>query len=199
MGRPVRLILVRHGLTDANASRRFLGHGDPPLNAEGLRQARRLARRLARRRVLAIASSDLERCRQTAAVIAAPHGLAVHTDPRLREIHFGAVEGLTYAEAEARFPGAVGRVWSDPEGHAFPGGEGLPELRRRVWEAVRAFAARIEGEGRQGVGVVVTHGGPIRAVLSALWGCAFWDAEVAPGAMVPVELRLGRGVPVARR
>ena len=69
-----RILLVRHGETDWNATGRIQGHSDTPLNAAGRLQARRAAQRLAREPIRALYSSDLARAFETATIIGAPLG-----------------------------------------------------------------------------------------------------------------------------
>ena len=69
------ILFVRHGETDWNVERRVQGHSDRPLNATGLAQARELAAELREGRIDAVYASDLARARDTAAAVAAEHGL----------------------------------------------------------------------------------------------------------------------------
>ena len=102
----LRLTLIRHALTDWNASGRFQGVADVELNAEGRQQARRLARYVAGLDEAAhIYSSPLKRAVQTAE-LAFP-GRPLDLDSRLKEINFGEFEGKTQVENE----GHVG--WAD--------------------------------------------------------------------------------------
>ena len=147
------LILVRHGETDWNRDRRVQGQTDLPLNETGRAQARALAEQLAGTRVDAVYASDLARARETAELLAAQRGLTVTLDPALREKDFGSWEGLTDVEVLDRFPDAVRGAWGDAE---------TPdELSARVLAALERIAARHPNEHV----VVVTHGGPVRAVL----------------------------------
>lgn len=174
----MKLYLVRHGETDSNAARRYLGWSDEPLNAVGLAQAQALAQRLSTASVTAIYSSDLPRAMQTAAAIAARHGLPVVSLPGLREADFGRWSGLTYTEIEAADPQAL-RAWlADPETVAPPGGETLAAVRCRALAALP----------RQDGAVVVSHGGALRAIISALTDRPFWSAEVPPGSLTLLHL-----------
>ena len=147
------LILARHGETDWNLERRVQGHTDRPLNETGRAQARKLADALADERVDAIYSSDLARAYETALEVAARKRLAVHALPELRERSFGTWEGLTDEEVLDRFPEARTGPWGD--------GETSEELSQRVLAALRKIAV----DHPDGSVLVVTHGGPLRAVL----------------------------------
>lgn len=148
-----RLLLVRHGQSTWNESGRWQGQADPPLTDLGRDQARRAAERLAADLGVpeAVWASDLERARRTADAIAAPHGLQVVVDPRVRERHAGPWEGLTRPEIDERFPGHLG------QGRRPEGMETDDEVRDRV---LVAFAEVLDTLGG-GTGVAVTHGGVI--------------------------------------
>jgi broad specificity phosphatase PhoE len=152
------ILLARHGETDWNLERRVQGHSDRPLNESGRAQALALADRLSTESLDAVYSSDLARARETAAVIAARHGLDVIETSDLREKDFGSWEGMTDTEIFARFPNAHRGEWGD--------GESRDELADRVVAALKEIAAAHLG-GRV---LVVTHGGPMRAALTQAGG-----------------------------
>lgn len=91
-----RLYLIRHGETDSNKSYRFQGQTDIELNAKGKAQAQLLAEHFKDIKLDKIYCSSLLRARQTAAPLAAVHGLEVQPVEDIKEIAFGKWEGLTY-------------------------------------------------------------------------------------------------------
>lgn len=149
------ILFVRHGETDWNVERRVQGHTDRPLNATGEAQARALAEELRGERLDAVYASNLSRARETARPVADRLGLTVEELPELREKHFGTWEGLLDTEIRERFPAHTG-PWGDAEA-----GE---ELAERVLRALHTIADR-HPDGRV---LVVSHGGPLRAVLRHL-------------------------------
>ena len=155
------LTLIRHGLTEHNATRRFQGQSDVPLNAEGRRQAALVAARVARRPVGALYTSDLARASATADVIGAALGLVPVSRPEFREIDVGAAVGLTREELAARYPELFGEAWTHTR---FPGGESYEQLADRHARIAREVIARHRGARV----MVVTHGGAIRALVSRL-------------------------------
>lgn len=146
-------LLVRHGEADWNVEGRVQGHSDRPLTENGVAQARALAEQLADAPISAVYSSDLARAHDTARLIAQAHGLRVETVPELRERDFGTWEGLTDEEVLQRFPEARTGSWGDAETRE--------ELEARVVNAMGRLAARHPN----GEVVVVTHGGPLRALI----------------------------------
>lgn len=143
------LLLARHGQTDWNRDGIWQGQADPPLNAVGRAQARRLAERLRPVPLDAIYSSDLRRAVETAEIVAAAKGLPVVTDPRLREADVGSWTGLTREEIARRFPG-----WTSHDG------EPPDRFRARAVAATEDIAAAHQG----GTVLLVCHGGIVRAL-----------------------------------
>lgn len=152
-----RICLVRHGETDWNAQYRLQGHQDIPLNARGLAQAAAVAQALRGERFDAIYSSDLQRAQTTARAIADVLALPLQLEARFRERHFGALQGLTRAEADQRHPGEYARVrMREPQ--ACPpgeGGESLAGFAERIQHALLTVCTRHAG-GRI---LIVSHGG----------------------------------------
>lgn len=161
-----RFLLARHGETAWNAERRHHGQSDVPLNATGQRQAAALARRLASEPIDAIYASDLQRAWQTAEAVAAHHDLPVRPEPRLRELHFGAWEGLTYAEIEAQDPEALAAWREDPLRVAPPEGETLAQLAQRV----AALRADLEAAHSDETVLLVSHNGVLRVLICQALG-----------------------------
>lgn len=162
---PTRILAIRHGETDWNVDTRLQGQLDIPLNNVGLRQAQHLAQALLRGDAIdAIYASDLSRAHATALVIAQATGHDVTVHEGLRERHFGAFQGHTYAEIEAtqaehswhwrkRTP-----EWAPPEG-----GESLVALHARIVSTVDELAAKHPGQQI----VMVAHGGVLDILYRA--------------------------------
>jgi broad specificity phosphatase PhoE len=155
------LLLVRHGETAWNRTHRWQGQFDMPLNELGEAQAMATARRLMADELAAIFSSDLIRARQTAEAIASACRLPVQLDAGLREVDVGSWVGLTSEEAAEKDP--VGHARWREGGTGWDDGETYPAMAARVVSAVGAIASRYAAADRI---VVVTHGGPIRALAA---------------------------------
>ncbi|MBT2472665.1 histidine phosphatase family protein, partial [Streptomyces sp. ISL-66] len=135
MGAPATFVLLRHGETALTPQKRFSGSGglDPELSPAGRRQAAAVAEALAARgTVQTVISSPLRRCRETAQAVADRLGLTVTVEEGLREVDFGAWEGLTFAEVRERFPDDL-QAWLDsPRAAPTGGGESFASATRRV-------------------------------------------------------------------
>ncbi len=181
------LILVRHGETIWNAERRFQGAQDVPLSPRGEAQARALAARLAGESIQRIYSSDLQRAHVTATLIAEPHGLPVQIEPRLREISFGAWEGMTYEGIHMRYPEGLAWWEADPMNAAPPGGETLAQLQERVESLLAELAALPADE----TALLVGHGGSLQVLLCVALGLvprARWQFRLDPGSLSELGL-----------
>lgn len=167
------LWLVRHGQTDWNLERRYQGHSDVPLNATGLQQASLAAEALAGRHYAAIYSSDLRRARTTAEIIAQRLGMEVILDPRLREVNFGAWEGLVAAQIHERFPVAWNARLTDTQHARPPGGESVQDVAERMWAALDEFTARQPHHPL----IVVSHGLALATVRCRVQGVPLANAR----------------------
>jgi broad specificity phosphatase PhoE len=161
------IYLIRHGETEFNREGRYQGGVDSALTELGLAQARAVGSRLAELAGASpgdwrIQSSPLARARRTAEIIAGAMRLASPSiDDRLVEVSYGALEGMTRPEAEARWPELAGS--SSLFGRS-PGGESFEALSARVgaWLA--------EAAGESATVVAVSHAGVIRTLRGLYLG-----------------------------
>jgi alpha-ribazole phosphatase len=163
----MRLILIRHGETEWNATLRYQGHSDIPLNERGREQARITGARLARYDATALYTSDILRAVQTAEPIGAAVKLAPQTLPDLREIDVGQWEGLTPEELYRRYPDHMREFERDPARTVRLGGESYAQLQARALNALNAIHAAHRSDETM---LAVSHGGTIRALLCHVIG-----------------------------
>lgn len=147
------LWLVRHGQTTWNLEGRLTGWTDVPLTAWGQQQARALAPWLAQTTFDGVFSSDLSRAIQTARLA---YGEPQEVSAALRELEFGQLEGLKWAELPEVYKDALMGF----EGFQAPGGESTAQMQRRVYGFFDGLPM-----GRH---LVFTHGGVLRMVLREL-------------------------------
>ena len=150
----VMFYVLRHGQTDWNLEGRHQGQADPPLNATGWEQARSAAAQLSSIPLEAAYSSDLERARDTARVIADALQLPVQVHTGLREMNQGAWEGMLAADIRRDYADAWAKRQHDPLNAQPPGGESVAQVAERVWRAVDEIVARHP----RGPLLIVSHG-----------------------------------------
>jgi len=156
-----RVWLIRHGEIAGSGEFRYNGQTDVPLTGKGISQYRILAERLKDTAVSACYSSDLSRCMDGAHILCAGRDIQPVPLPELRELSFGAWEGMTWSELEERFPEDWRLRMEDFAGFRVPGGENLIDLRDRVLPAMQ----RIVSAHKDQQVAVVAHGGVNRIIL----------------------------------
>ncbi len=186
------VLLVRHGRTSANTAGVLAGRSPgTKLDETGSAQVAATADRLAGVRLSAVVTSPLERCRATAAAIAArqPAPPEVSREKGLVEVEYGEWTGQGL-KTLAKEP-----LWKVVQGHpsaaVFPGGESLAAMAARAVQAVRRWDAAVEAEhGAEAVWAAVSHGDVIKAVLADALGMhldAFQRIVVDPAAVSVVR------------
>lgn len=161
-----RVVLVRHGETDWNASKRFQGHTDIPLNPQGIWQAQALAshfrqlestlqRPIARRCI----SSDLGRALETARILWGQES-DLHLDPNLRERDYGHLSGLTGDEMAALHPEAFNGLQTRDPHSPLPGGESLHGFNQRILSAFGKLLTLYPDDDL----LLVAHGGVLDCI-----------------------------------
>jgi broad specificity phosphatase PhoE len=161
-----RLLLVRHGITEFNSSRRLCGYSDIELSTEGREQIKRLSRRLENERIDAAYSSDLKRASGSAKLLSRGRELEITACPELREINHGMCEGLTFDELSSRYPDIVEMYFNSSMELKFPGGEGLEAFAARVGK----FLDRMDKHSPSDTVLVVSHSGPLRILTCSVLG-----------------------------
>lgn len=164
---PRRLLLLRHGETQANLDGVWQGHLDVALTERGLDQAAAVARAVAAYRPVRVVSSDLHRAARTADAVARACHLDVDLDPRWREFDVGQWTGLTSADVIARHPAERLAALRGEEQRRGIDGEGPAQVRARVTPALTDLIA---GLGAGQCAVIVSHGGTIRILAGVLLG-----------------------------
>ena len=155
-----RILLVRHGESEANRANQFAGSGsDVPLLERGLRQAELTAQFVVENyKISKVYTSNLQRAYITGKCVADRLGLDVIVREKLTEIHGGAWEGIGFAEMGTQYPREFA-LWTTDYGHsACPGGESVAQVADRFMEAVM----QIVGENPEQTVLIVSHGTPVR-------------------------------------
>ena len=169
----LKLILVRHGETQGNKLKRYIGkRTDEPLCPE----AGNMLAQLAYPEVQAVYASPMIRCTQTAGILFP--GKKLNIIDELAECDFGEFENKNYKELsdDPRY-----QEWIDSNGTIpFPQGEDIADFRTRC---VHAWNKVVNECMESGVGTAacVVHGGTIMAVLSEIYGGDYYDYHCGNG------------------
>jgi broad specificity phosphatase PhoE len=163
-----RIILVRHGETQANLLQMWHGSLDAPLTERGRVQVAATAQRFAEyarhEQIEVLYVSPLPRARSTAAAIAAAIGMTPVVEEGLREFSIGDWEGRTYRDLIDNEQ--LWQRWAIDPTFTPPNGESPAGFGERAVAALEDLALR----HRHQTIVAVSHGGLIGAVLDAWIG-----------------------------
>ncbi len=165
----MKVLLIRHGQSVANAEGRLQGCLDSPLTDRGREQARALARRLVREgwRVSGIHTSDLCRAAETAQILGAALQAPLFLDERLREYDVGVLAGLNEGQIKDLYPEIWHILRHSPEWPAIPGEEGGHAFHRRVASVLDNIRVDHDQDGSV---AVVSHGRTLSMILAQLLG-----------------------------
>lgn len=155
------LYLVRHGESVGNAEQLFFGWKDYPLTERGREQAEKAAEKLRAIPFHRCCASDLSRAWETALICTAGREIEPERCPDLREQHLGALEGMTWEEAQDVFADALEAYlqdWRCP----LPTAEPYAHMLRRVSDCVQEIVERGEDT------LIVAHNGSLTLILSCL-------------------------------
>lgn len=150
----MKIYFVRHGETQYNKDSLITGHDDAPLTKEGIQQVENTISAIPSD-CKKIYSSDLVRCRQTAAILNEKLALSVVCDIRLRERDFGSLTGKKIADLD---PTTMEKDKNQQYDYHPYGGESVEDVKKRVLACI----ADIRREGDGGKILVVTSAGIIR-------------------------------------
>ncbi|WP_208598761.1 alpha-ribazole phosphatase family protein [Ectopseudomonas guguanensis] len=179
----LELELLRHGETEQGGGLR--GSLDDALTAHGWAQLRAAVQGAGPWDRLI--SSPLQRCARFAEEVAAAHGLPLHYEPGLQELHFGDWEGHSAAQLMETHAEALGQFWADPYTFTPPNGEPLLQFEARVLAALQSLVQTHAGQRL----LLITHGGVMRLLLARARGLPRQDLlQVNVGYAQRVRLRL---------
>ena len=160
-----RIVFVRHGEPHDSVRGRCYGRLDVGLSARGRKQVRRTQHLLSEVPFTTVYSSPRRRALESAGLLAVDQS-RVTVDDRLREIDFGAFEGLTYEDVARQFPEKYEEWMNRPTEVVFPGGETFGAMAARVGDALDDLLRTHAGQSI----LTVSHGGVNRIVLAAALG-----------------------------
>jgi broad specificity phosphatase PhoE len=160
----MKLLVVRHGQSVANAEGRIQGQFDSPLTDRGRAQAQALAQRLEHEgwSLAGLYASDLQRAAETARIIAQQFDVPLTLDPRLREYDFGLLTNLSWNEFKDRYPDIWRELDQDDGWMSIPGAEDVDVFRARL---AAMLVGIMDCHGAAETVAVVAHGGSLGMLL----------------------------------
>jgi len=156
-----RIYLVRHGQVEGHEKKRYNGHVNVSLTQLGREQSDRVCDCLVDIPLDAVYSSDLDRSRYCAELIAAAHNLTASTYESLRELNIGDWEGRTWDELQEAYPEDWQERQRDLVNFQVPGGESLQDAADRIRPTILKIIANHPDSNV----ALVAHGGANRIIL----------------------------------
>jgi broad specificity phosphatase PhoE len=173
--KPVNLIVVRHGETQANKEGWIMAQWhDLPLNEKGQADAVEVADALAQHPFIKDSSaliwtSPLKRAAQSAEALAQRTGLEIIKCPSLLERDFGELSGKSWQELEEMFPGFKERDKQLKYDYRPYSGEDAGTVRRRTEEALACAVRHCRRTGRH-TALFFTHFGIVGMIYNIATG-----------------------------
>lgn len=159
------ILLIRHGETLWNKLGKFQGSVDIELSEDGRKQARAL-KKVLKNDFQAVYASPLTRAMETAHILCEGTSLQAIPCEGMKEINFGAWEGLTFNEIKNNYPEEFNAWRADEKEGPLVGGDlSLLNASLRAAEAIRTVAENHQGEKV----LIIAHGGIIKAGLIGLF------------------------------
>ena len=154
----ISLVFIRHGATNGNLEKRYIGRTDEPLCNIGIEQAEKLKKHNFPKEHIFV--SPMKRARQTAELVFPEFEYAIVED--FRETNFGVFEGKSASELleNEEYKMWVESMYMSP----IPGGESVTEFKERC---ISAFRKIIESLPDNAEASFVVHGGVIMAILES--------------------------------
>ena len=179
-----KLILIRHGITEWNKQGRYCGYKDVDLSSQGRLQAIKLRNRFKGVDFNKIYCSDRKRVLQTKAIA---FGKVVFTKLKdLREIHFGAFEGLRHEQILKKYPQVYKKWLKDPYRAQVPKAESMQVFKERILKVMKKIVRLNRGKNV----AVVCHGGVIGIFVSSLLKSRnFWKYVPSAASVTIVEYK----------
>ena len=184
----MKLILIRHGKTEANEKHLYCGSTDIPLSEGGRAELLKKKETTAYPNIMGsrILTSGMKRCEETLAILCGdiPH----ETDTAFREMDFGAFE-MRSSEEMKNDPDYIAWISGDNEENVTPGGESGNIMTARVIDGLQ----RLIEDGRDTF--LVTHGGVIAAIMAHLFAEENknrYEWQPKPGGGYEIDLTIGQ-------
>lgn len=158
----MKIYIAIHGESTGDVENRYGGRYDDELTEKGVSQAKDLAKKLSKKEIKFIFSSPLKRAEKTAEIIGEELKVEVDIIDNLRERNqYGPLSGLTKTEAKEEFADEIAKLKKHRYNTFVTGSEYYKRFTERLFPTFEKLLGEFENNNI----LLVTHGGPIRALL----------------------------------
>lgn len=187
----MKLILVRHVETIANANKQYIGWQESKITENGKKQILNLIKNLKNESVDYIYSSPLKRTLKVAECISETLNKKIIIEDDLKEMNFGIFEGKDYKQAMKDHELEWNEWIKDYKNYEIPQGESVNIVHKRVTKFIDKIKNKDESI------LIVTHGGIIHTIITYLLDLSIddrWHFKVTPGTIVEIEYKDNYGI-----
>jgi len=193
----MRLILLRHAETKANADNKYIGHSYSEYTEKGKKQIKNILRLLSKESFDRVYSSPLPRALKLAEMISHQMNCELLIEESLKEMNFGIFEGKRYQEAEREYKDEWEKWTDDYINYRIPDGECYLDLQQRVTTFIDKLERDSAIETKQRSFLLLTHGGIIQTIITYLLDLDIddrWHFKIEPAGLVEIEYEDNYGI-----
>ncbi|SCI42880.1 MULTISPECIES: histidine phosphatase family protein [unclassified Romboutsia] len=186
----IKLILVRHAITEDNKDSKLSGHIDSELSEEGKAQIKRLINYLKDENIDKIYTTTSSRTKHTVEQIAKNRNLEIIEKERLKEISFGDFEGMSFSKIKSNYPDEFQKMIDYGYEYKYPNGESLIDSYERVVKEIKSILNDNEGKTI----LICSHGGSIRNIITYLISNSYkyhWNFRIDNASVTILEVDNG--------
>lgn len=189
----LKLILVRHAITEDNKECKLSGHIDSILSEEGKKQIKDLNKFLQLEKIDKIYTTTSSRTKYTVEEIAQERNIEIIEKDTLKEISFGDFEGLDFNEIKDRYPDEFQKMIDEGYNYRYPNGESLVDSYNRVVKEIKDIVNNNDNKNI----LICSHGGTIRNILTYLISNSYnyhWNFRIDNCSVTTLEIDDGFAV-----
>ena len=189
----LKLILVRHAITEDNKGCKLSGHIDSILSEEGKKQIKDLNKFLQLEKIDKIYTTTSSRTKYTVEEIAQERNIEIIEKDTLKEISFGDFEGLDFNEIKDRYPDEFQKMIDEGYNYRYPNGESLVDSYNRVAKEIKEIVNNNDNKNI----LICSHGGTIRNILTYLISNSYnyhWNFRIDNCSVTTLEIDDGFAV-----
>lgn len=189
----LKLILVRHAITEDNKWCKLSGHIDSILSEEGKKQIKDLNKFLQLEKIDKIYTTTSSRTKYTVEEIAQERNIEIIEKDTLKEISFGDFEGLDFNEIKDRYPDEFQKMIDEGYNYRYPNGESLVDSYTRVVKEIKDIVNNNDNKNI----LICSHGGTIRNILTYLISNSYnyhWNFRIDNCSVTTLEIDEGFAV-----
>ena len=189
----LKLILVRHAITEDNKGCKLSGHIDSILSEEGKKQIKDLNKFLQLEKIDKIYTTTSSRTKYTVEEIAQERNMEIIEKDTLKEISFGDFEGLDFNEIKDRYPDEFQKMIDEGYNYRYPNGESLVDSYNRVVKEIKDIVNNNDNKNI----LICSHGGTIRNILTYLISNSYnyhWNFRIDNCSVTTLEIDDGFAV-----